>query len=105
MEKRCKVKLNWNIGDEETPLKKRRIEKDAIVTIHDNSSSSLETVHADGQYQANTFQDKFLELLGAYHQPDPYFLLLWDVSHWMDIVMVHLREDSDSSKFLTCLIK
>jgi hypothetical protein len=61
-------------------------------------------VHADGQYQANTFQDKLLELLGAY-QPDPYFLLPWDVSHWMDIVMVHLREDSDSSEFLKRLIK
>jgi hypothetical protein len=49
MEKRRKVKLDRNIVDEETPLTKRRIEKDAIVTIDDNddSSSSLESESED----------------------------------------------------------
>ncbi|CAB4035848.1 Hypothetical predicted protein [Paramuricea clavata] len=39
MEKRRKVKLDSNTVDEETPLKKRIIEKDAI-TIDDNDDSS-----------------------------------------------------------------
>lgn len=37
--------------------------------------------------------------------PDGYFLLPWDVSHWMDLVMVRLREESESSGFLKRLIK
>ena len=41
-----------------------------------------------------------MELLGAYHQPDPYLLLPWDISHWMDIVMVQIHEDLDSAEFL-----
>ena len=53
MEKRRKVKLDRNIVDEETPLKKRRIEKDAIVTIDDNddSSSSLESESEDSDVE------------------------------------------------------
>ena len=76
-------------------------------------------VHADKQYQANTFQDKLLELLGAYHQPDPYYChgsSTHLTSHMVHlhistchpdtyIVMVHLREYSDSSEFLKRLIK
>jgi hypothetical protein len=39
--------------DEETPLKKRRIEKDTIVTIDDNddSSSSLESESEDSNVE------------------------------------------------------
>ena len=65
----------------------------------------ISAVHADGQYQAETFQDRLLELLQIGQRPDAYFLLPWDVSHWMDLVMVKLREDSESSLFLKRLIK
>ena len=53
MEKRRKVKLDRNIVDEETPLTKCRIEKDAIVTIDDNddSSSSLESESEDSDIE------------------------------------------------------
>ena len=62
-------------------------------------------VHADGQYQASTFQNRLHALLGIREIPDPYFLLPWDVSHWMDLAMVELREHSESSEFIKMLIK
>ena len=40
MEKRRKVKIDSNTVDEETPLKKRRIEKDIAMTITNGDSSS-----------------------------------------------------------------
>eukprot|EP00794_Sanderia_malayensis_P021154 gene21154-23234_t len=65
----------------------------------------LRGVHADGQYQASTFQNRLHRILGIREIPDPYFLLPWDVSHWMDLAMVELREHSDSSGFMKLLIK
>ncbi len=62
-------------------------------------------VHADGQYQARTFQQQFLSLVGCNQEIDNFFFLLWDVSHWMDLVLVDVRENSDSSEFLKTLIK
>ena len=37
--------------------------------------------------------------------PDPYFLLPWDASHWLDLAMVELREESGASDVLKRLIK
>ena len=62
-------------------------------------------VHADGQYQARTFQQQFLSLVGCNQEIDNFFFLPWDVSHWMDLVLVDVRENSDSSEFLKTLIK
>ena len=62
-------------------------------------------VHTDGQYQANTFQEALNAELGNDNQPDPFFLTPWDVSHWMDLVMVKLRENDASSAFFKRLIK
>ena len=63
-------------------------------------------MHADGQYQSNTFQDALYTELGKNDRyTDPFFLTPWDVSHWVDLVMVEMRESSDSSAFLKRLIK
>jgi hypothetical protein len=63
-------------------------------------------VHADGQYHTNKFQRSLYKEIGDDISPvDPYFLLSWDVSHWLDLVMVFLREEANSSKFLKRLIK
>ena len=63
-------------------------------------------VHADGQYQSDTFQDAlYAELGNNDRSADPFFLTPWDVSHWMDLVMVEMREESVSSEFLKRLIK
>ncbi len=62
-------------------------------------------MHADGQYQARTFQRRFLDFLACTARPDPNFFLPGDVSHWMDLVTVNLRERSASSDFLKLLIK
>ena len=55
--------------------------------------------------KARTFQNRLQELLGIREMEDPYFLLPWDVSHWMDLAMVELRENSKSPQFLKLLIK
>lgn len=63
-------------------------------------------VHADGQYQSDTFQDALYAELGKNDRSvDPFFLTPWDVSHWLDLVMVEMREESVSSEFLKRLIK
>ena len=63
-------------------------------------------VHADGQYQANTFQDALYTELGKNDRSaDPFFLTPWDASHWMDLVMVEMREENVCSAFLKRLIK
>ena len=36
--------------------------------------------------------------------PDPYFFLPWDASHWLDLAMVELREESGASDLLKRLI-
>ena len=36
---------------------------------------------------------------------DPFFLTPWDASHWMDLVMVEMREKNVFSVFLKRLIK
>ena len=60
-------------------------------------------VHADGQYQADTFQTALLDEIGTH---DPYFLLPWDVANWIDRVMEKLREkNDDASPFFKRLIK
>ena len=71
--------------------------------MHLLSSFQL-AVHADGQYQANTFQGALFAQLGRTKEPDEFFLTPWDVSHWMDLTMVQLREET-SSVFLKRLIK
>lgn len=62
-------------------------------------------VHADGQYQSNTFKNGLFASLGKTKTSDKFFLTPWDVSHWMDLAMVHLREDDSSSLFMKRLIK
>ena len=62
-------------------------------------------VHANGQYQASTFQNCLHELLHIDANSDPYFVLPWDTSHWMDLAMVQLREEPEASAFLKLLIK
>jgi hypothetical protein len=68
---------------------------------------TLLALHADGQYQANTFLEALYEKMGEHQRPsDPYFLTTWDVSHWIDLVMVKLlREEDATSHFLKRLIK
>ena len=41
----------------------------------------LKAIHADGQYHVSTFQTRLKALLGI---DDAYFLLVWDVPHWID---------------------
>ncbi|XP_046857735.1 uncharacterized protein LOC124451149 [Xenia sp. Carnegie-2017] len=65
----------------------------------------LRGVHADGQYQASTFQTKLYELLGMHRKPDPYFLLPWDASHLLDLAIDELHENSLSSNFIKRIIK
>ena len=63
-------------------------------------------VHADSQYQSDTFQDSIYAKLGKNNlSVDPFFLTPWDVSHWMDLVMVEMLGESVSSEFLKRLIK
>ena len=62
-------------------------------------------VHADGQYQASTFQNRLYSLLSIKEMSDPYFLVPWDASHWLDLAIVELRENSPSSSFRKLLIK
>lgn len=59
-------------------------------------------MHADGQYQASTFQRQLLDNMNI---DDPFFSLPWDTAHWMDRVMEKLRERSDSADFFKRLIK
>ena len=67
---------------------------------------TLLALHADGQYQANAFLEALYEKMGKHQHPsDPYFLTTWDVSHWIDLVMVKLREEDATSHFLKRLIK
>ena len=59
-------------------------------------------VHSDGQYQAETFQTELLK----YIESDPFFLLPWDVAHWIDRVMEKIREkDEATSVFFKRIIK
>ena len=62
-------------------------------------------VHADGQYQASTFQNRLHELIHTGENSDPYFFLPWDASHWLDLAMIELREESEASGMLKRLIK
>ena len=63
-------------------------------------------LHADGQYHTNKFQESLYSNIGETDMAiDPFFLLSWDVSHWLDLVMVFLREEAASSQFLKRLIK
>ncbi|XP_046855738.1 uncharacterized protein LOC124448807 [Xenia sp. Carnegie-2017] len=48
---------------------------------------------------------KLYELLGMHRKPDPYFPLPWDASHWLDLAIVELRENSLSSNFIKLIIK
>lgn len=66
----------------------------------------LLAVHADGQYQSNTFQEALVAQLEKTESSDEFFLTSWDVSHWMDLAMSDLREDgSTASTLLKRLIK
>ena len=69
--------------------------------------SYLRAVHADGQYQAKTFQDSLrAHMHGVGTQIDNYFLMPWDPSHWIDIVMEEVRERNlTTSPFLKRLVK
>ena len=60
-------------------------------------------VHADGQYQAATFQNQLMDNMNV--DNDPYFSLPWDTAHWMDRVMEKLREKSGSASYFKRLIK
>ncbi len=57
-------------------------------------------VHADGQYQSNTFQEALFDHQGKTERSDNFFLTPWDVSHWLDLAMSDLREDSSSAASL-----
>ena len=56
----------------------------------------LLAVHADGQYQSNTFQESLVAQLGKTESSDEFFITSWDVSHWKDLVMGDLREDGST---------
>ena len=57
-------------------------------------------LHADGQYHTKKFQESLYSNIGETDMAiDPFFLLSWDVSHWLDLVMVFLREEAASSSF------
>ena len=59
-------------------------------------------VHSDAQYQAETFQTELLKHI----ESDPFFLLPWDVAHWIDRVMEKIREkDEATSVFFKRTIK
>jgi len=60
-------------------------------------------IHADGQYQANTFQTTMKEKLNV--NDDPYFLLVWDAAHWVDRVMESIREKDSTTTFFKRLVK
>jgi hypothetical protein len=61
-------------------------------------------VHADGQYQSNTFQDALFTEMGKVKELDEFFLTSRDVLHWMDLAMIRLREET-CSLFMKRLIK
>ena len=67
----------------------------------------VRAIHADGQYQAQTFQSEILRLIGSTGiEAGEFFLMPWDPSHWLDRVMEYMRENCDeSSKYLKRLIK
>ena len=52
--------------------------------------------HADGQYQSSTFQDALFPEMGKVKELDEFSLTSWDVSHWIDLAMVPLREETCS---------
>ena len=55
-------------------------------------------MHADGQYQTKTFQDAFHgSVTTDDYEPNPYLLLPWDISHWLDRVMEELRGKEEST--------
>ena len=62
-------------------------------------------MHADGQYHTHQFQNALYDKIGSINPVDPYFCMSWDVAHWMDLVMIFLREEATSSKFLKLLVK
>ena len=68
----------------------------------------LRTVHADGQYQASTFQQLIrckTQEERSQTEKDKYSLLPWDPSHWLDIVMEQARETNvETSKFFKRLV-
>lgn len=69
------------------------------------SSLTFTAVHSDGQYHTRQFQNALYDKMGSNLTVDPYFLMSWDVAHWMDLVMVFLREEASSSMFLKRFIK
>uniref|UniRef100_A0A7M6DPB1 Uncharacterized protein n=2 Tax=Clytia hemisphaerica TaxID=252671 RepID=A0A7M6DPB1_9CNID len=65
----------------------------------------IRAFHADGQYQCDTFQSRFKSnFQSPVKEIDPFVLLPWDTSHWMDLAMEKLYEDSLSSSFLKQLV-
>ena len=64
-------------------------------------------MHADGQRQAKTFQDAFYDSVTTEDcELDPYLLLPWDISHWLDHVMEPLCQKEESTRiFFKQLIK
>ena len=74
--------------------------------IYSNIQASfpITAVHSDGQYPTHQFQNALHDKMGSNLTVDPYFLMSWDVAHWMDLVKVHLREEA-SSTFLKRFIK
>lgn len=61
-------------------------------------------IHGDGQYQAATFQDALKEKLKV-DENDKYFLMTWDVAHWVDRVMESMREIEPTSTFFKRVIE
>ena len=62
-------------------------------------------VHADGQYRSSTFQDALFAKMGKVKELDEFFLTSWDMSHWIDLAMVQLREEMCSLFMKRRLIK
>ena len=63
-------------------------------------------INAVYQYQANTFQNAICHQLNKEKSIDKYFMMPWDPSHWLDIVMEYAQEkDVVASAFLKRLVQ
>ena len=57
------------------------------IGLSGDERSRVRAIHADGQYQSSTFQQRITDNIG-----DKNLLLPWDQSHWIDIVMEEARD-------------
>ena len=77
------------------------------VKIQDEVLSYLVAHQADGQYQAREFLSTMRNLVNkdASFKSDKYFVVPWDPSHWLDLIIGDIREKEKEGEIVTRLVK